>query len=133
MEYPPNPDPQDKIPGSDDFWEYLDRLVETHRLVIDRPKGSAHPRYPELIYPIDYGYLDGTQAMDGSGVDIWMGSLTPLIITGIICSVDLLKREAEINILLGCSGLEIQTILGITNRYSMRTVFIPRPNLNGTT
>ena len=47
-----------------DFWSHLDRLVESCGLVIDRPKGTAHPRYPDLIYPVDYGYLDGTTAME---------------------------------------------------------------------
>ena len=41
--------------SADSFWEALDRLAANSRLVIDRPQGSAHPRYPDLIYPYDYG------------------------------------------------------------------------------
>ena len=33
-----------------EFWDALDKLVANSEIVIDRPKGSAHPRYPELIY-----------------------------------------------------------------------------------
>lgn len=35
------------------FWELADRLVAEHRIVIDRPAGSNHPRYPDVIYPFD--------------------------------------------------------------------------------
>lgn len=39
----------------EDFWQALDELIRTSEIVIDRPRGSAHPRYPEMIYPVDYG------------------------------------------------------------------------------
>ena len=34
------------LPAGTGFWEALDRLVSASTIVIDRPKGSAHPRYP---------------------------------------------------------------------------------------
>jgi inorganic pyrophosphatase len=93
------------------FWLALDRLVATSRLRLDRPKGSAHPRYPDFIYPLDYGYLENTHAMDGGGVDVWVGSLPERALTAIICTVDLLKRDTELKLLLGCTAEEQQTIL----------------------
>jgi len=57
------------------FWHELDELAAACPVVIDRPKGSRHPRYPDMIYPYDYGYLEGTQAADGGGIDCWIGSL----------------------------------------------------------
>lgn len=33
---------------------------------IDTPLGGAHSRRPAMIYPIDYGYLDGVFAGDGA-------------------------------------------------------------------
>lgn len=47
------------------FWEYADQMVATHEIVIDRPAGSTHPRFPRIVYPLNYGYLNGTGAMDG--------------------------------------------------------------------
>ena len=41
------------------FWQALDRLFTSLPLRIDRPKGSSHPKFPEMIYPLDYGYLEG--------------------------------------------------------------------------
>ena len=58
----------------DSFWEALDTLAAESEIIIDRPKGSAHPRYPGFIYPLDYGYLKATTSMDGGGIDVWRGS-----------------------------------------------------------
>lgn len=114
-----------EFPPEDGFWEFLDRLVESSRLLIDRPKGSTHPRFPDFAYPLDYGYLEGTRARDGGGVDVWLGSLGPISVTGILCCIDLLKRDAELKILMGCSDSDVDLILEVTNRYSMRAVYMP--------
>lgn len=42
---------------NNDFWRALDSLVDNSEIVIDRPKGTAHPKYPDFIYKVDYGYL----------------------------------------------------------------------------
>lgn len=97
------------------FWQALDRLAAESRLVIDRPQGSAHPRYPDFIYPYDYGYLENTTAMDGGGIDAWVGSLSEKQVTAVICTVDLTKRDAEIKLLLGCTPREAQEILRLHN------------------
>jgi inorganic pyrophosphatase len=112
---------------ADDFWRYLELLVSGSTLHIDRPRGSHHPRYPELVYPLDYGYLDGTTAADGSGIDIWIGTQPDRSLTGIVTTVDLVKRDAEIKILLGCTKEEIQTILSFHNASkNMQALFIQK-------
>lgn len=97
------------------FWSTLDALVAASEVVIDRPRGSAHPRYPAIVYPLDYGYLRGTTAGDGGGIDVWMGSVATRGVTGVIVTVDLAKRDSEIKILLGCTPVEMQTILAWHN------------------
>ena len=97
------------------FWSRLASLVAGATVVVDRPKGSAHPTIPSLIYPLDYGYLSGTQSGDGHGIDVWIGSLKRRAITGVICTVDLSKRDAEVKILLGCTLAEQKRILSIHN------------------
>jgi len=54
------------------YWETLQKIVDGRKIEIDRPQGSAHPRYPEYIYPFDYGELVGTSSQDG--IDVWVGS-----------------------------------------------------------
>lgn len=39
---------------------------------IDRPIGSHHPHHVEMIYPINYGYVEGTLAEDGAEQDIYL-------------------------------------------------------------
>lgn len=89
-----------------DFWQKLDALVDRSSVIVDRPKGSAHPHYPSLVYPLDYGFLEGTRSADGEGIDVWIGSLDGRAVTGILCTVNLGKRESEIKILLGCTEEE---------------------------
>ncbi len=88
------------------FWDGLDALLAVHPLHIDRPRGSTHPRYPSVLYPHDYGYLEGTQAADGGGIDVWVGSQAERVITGVLATVDGEKRDVEIKILLGCTRAE---------------------------
>lgn len=89
-----------------EFWEILDKLVESSEIVIDRPKGTAHPRYPDFIYEVDYGYLKDSSSMDKGGIDVWVGSDSDRKIDAVICTVDLLKRDSEIKILIGCTEKE---------------------------
>ncbi len=113
--------------NSGNFWLALDQLVAASEIVIDRPKGSAHPRYPDFIYPADYGYLANTRAMDGSGLDVWVGSLPDQQLTAVICTVDLLKRDVELKLLLGCSPDEQRIILKLHNAYSQSGMLVERP------
>ena len=90
---------------NDDFWYTLDALINTSEIVIDRPRGSAHPNFPDFIYPLDYGYLKDTASMDGAGIDVWVGSGDKKA-DAIMCIVDLMKRDSEIKILIGCTEEE---------------------------
>jgi len=100
---------------NDSFWTALEEIVSRSEIVIDRPKGSAHPRYPDMIYPLDYGYLSGTTSMDGDGIDVWAGSLPERQVNAVVCTVDLLKGDSEIKILLGCTEAEMQTVYEVHN------------------
>ena len=103
----------------------MTQLAATNSITVDRPKGAAHPRYPDLIYPLDYGYLENTSAGDGDRIDVWIGSLDNETLTGILCTFDKLKQDAEIKLLLGCTSEDVQTIRHFNDR--MRTLFIPNP------
>lgn len=59
---------------NNDFWKALDELVGQSKIVIDRPKGSVHPKFPDFVYKVDYGYLENTSSMDGEGIDVWVGT-----------------------------------------------------------
>jgi inorganic pyrophosphatase len=98
------------------FWIVLDSLVYESEIVIDRPKGSHHPRFPEIVYPVDYGYLKNTTSMDGGGIDVWRGTDVTGKIDAIMCTVDLHKKDSEIKILIGCTHDEKNGFLSSINK-----------------
>ncbi len=111
---------------NEDFWKALDELVSNSEIVIDRPRGSAHPRFPNFIYKVDYGYLKNTASMDGAGIDVWVGSGEKKI-DAIMCIVDLMKRDSEIKILVGCTeGEKLEVYKTHNETQYMKGVLIRR-------
>ncbi len=111
---------------NNDFWRALDSLVDNSEIVIDRLKGTAHPKYPDFIYKVDYGYLKNTSSMDGAGIDVWIGSGEKKI-DAIMCIVDLMKRDSEIKILIGCTEEEKQIVYQTHNETEyMKGILIRR-------
>ena len=108
------------------FWSRLDELIKSSEIVIDRPKGTAHPRYPDLIFPLDYGYLKGTTGGDGDGIDVWMGTAKNKKLTAIGCTVDMKKKDAEIKLIIGCTDEEIAIIEKFHNGFYMSAIIISR-------
>lgn len=54
-------------------------IGKTVRGIIDRPIGSRHPKYEDLVYPVNYGYAEGIIAGDGEEQDVYvLGTDQPL-------------------------------------------------------
>lgn len=111
-----------------DFWRALDRLIVESEIVIDRPKASRHPKYPDMVYPLDYGYLKDTSSMDGQGIDVWRGSLKNDELKAIMVIVDLWKKDSEIKLLIGVTEEEAKTIYEFHNNNgdAMQGILISR-------
>lgn len=110
------------------FWSAADELISRSRVVIDRPKGTSHPKYPDFIYRVDYGYLEGTAAMDGGGIDVWAGTDGTGCLNAVMCIIDLAKMDSEIKLLIGCTEEEIQIIYDTHNETGfMKGLLIRRP------
>ena len=98
---------------NNEFWQAIDSLASSGRIVIDRPKGSSHPKY--------------TTSMDGGGIDVWRGSLTSNKVDSIICTVDLMKKDSEIKLLMGCTEEETKIIYEFHNNSEfMKGILIKR-------
>lgn len=97
-----------------EFWTAIDKLVMESKIIIDRPKGTKHPRF-DFTYPLDYGYLENTSSMDGGGIDVWHGSLEADLCDAVICTIDLLKKDSEIKLLLGCAEDEKEIAMQFHN------------------
>ena len=42
------------------------------KVVVDRPMGSRHHKFNGLIYPVNYGYIEGINATDGEEQDAYI-------------------------------------------------------------
>jgi len=109
-----------------DFWDFLDRLLADHPFMLERPLGSRHPGFPDIIYPLDYGYLKDTTSPDGDAIDAWLGSHSGVGICGVICTVDLHRNDAEMKVLIDCSDAEMALVDDFHNQGLMRGRLIRR-------
>lgn len=108
------------------FWSALQTLVKTCQIKIDRPKGSHHPNWPQIVYPLDYGYSEGTKSGDGSEIDVWLGSLLDKQLKAVAVTVDLYKRDSAIKLLEGCSEEEIAVVREFHNGGPQSAVILRR-------
>lgn len=93
-----------------DFFGALEDLVRSHPIEIDRPRGTAHPRYPAARYPLDYGFLAGTKSGDGQGIDLFRGTVSGSGLAGAYVSVDLVKADLEAKLLIDCTPAEVESV-----------------------
>jgi len=118
---------ENSINRPQDFWTAADNLVASSNIVIDRPKGTRHPKFPDILYGVDYGYLENTVSPDGGGIDVWKGSLADERLDALIATVDLMKKDSEIKLLIGCTEAEKRMILSFHNESDwMKGVLIKR-------
>ncbi len=58
-------------------------------VTVDRPLGSAHPKYEDMVYPINYGYIENVFALDGEEQDVYiLGVDIPIpVFRGVIIAI----------------------------------------------
>ncbi len=52
--------------------ESFPKLGDRVAIKIDRPLGTAHPRHPDIVYSVNYGYVPGVIAPDGAEQDAYV-------------------------------------------------------------
>lgn len=76
---------------------------------------------------MDYGSLEGTSSMDGEGIDVFVGSDPLRRVDAIVCTVDLVKRDSEIKVLISCTEEEKQLVMRLYESFPlMRGVLVRR-------
>lgn len=72
-------------------------LGKTVTVTVDRPMGSVHPKHEDIIYPINYGYIDGVIAPDGEELDVYILGVSEPIkeFTGKVIAVIHRKNDIE--------------------------------------
>lgn len=109
------------------FWQKLDTLFLSSQLIIFREKGDHHPQYQNLIYPVRYGRLHGTNGGENREVCVYRGSLSSDKVNAAVIAVDILKKDLDIKLLSGCSEEEEAEVLRFLNQTDFqKTVIIRR-------
>lgn len=95
-------------------WAAHEALIAANGLTIDRPRRSRHPRFPEIVYPIDYGYINHTVGEDGDEIDVFVGTAASGLV-GMMRTLDHRKGDTELKLLYHCSPAEIYLVNGFIN------------------
>jgi inorganic pyrophosphatase len=103
-------------------WRRWEQLIDERGIAIDRPRGHAHPDYPDMIYPCDYGYIPDTSAPDGEAVDVFVGA-TKTGLVGLIALTHQPSGVSEPKLLVDLTRTEADDLVAFLDRGD------PRPDL----
>ena len=65
-------------------------------MYIDRPLGTKHPKFPNIIYPVNYGYIKEITALDNKYQDSYLLGVTEPVETYIGVVYAIIVREYDI-------------------------------------
>ena len=99
---------------------------------MDRPLGSRHPEYPDLIYPINYGFLPETVSGDGEPIDAYLLGISEPIreYDGIVITSVHRKNDLEDKLVVSdranrYSREKIETLLAFQERFFQSEIILP--------
>lgn len=95
-------------------WPAWETLIRSNGVTIDRPRHSIHPVHDEIVYPIDYGFVNGTESSDGEEIDIFVGTADSGLV-GAIWTTDHRKGDQECKFLIDCTPEEVYLVNGFLN------------------
>jgi inorganic pyrophosphatase len=108
-------------------------LGRTVTVVVDRPLGSRHPRHPDIVYPVNYGYVPGVAGGDGAPLDAYvLGIAGPVAaFTGVVVAVVLRADDVEDKLVVappgfGADAVAIAGQLTFQEQFFAGTVEVPK-------
>lgn len=93
------------------FWQKIDSLTMSTNIEITQEKGSHHPEYLNMVYPVNYGKL-----ADTDGIQVFKGSAKKSNVEAVMVVGDILKRDLEVKLLWACTEEEENEILRFINQ-----------------
>lgn len=108
------------------FWQKVDTLYFSSKVVIAYEKGDHHKQYKNMIYPVQYGYLFDLVEDKNLGIAVFKGSLKSKQVDSLIIAADILKKDLEPKLLVGCTEEEEQNILHFLNQTDMQKTIMVR-------
>lgn len=87
-------------------------IGKTLEMTVDRPLGSCHPRYPNMIYPVNYGYIPDIIAGDGMEQDVYLLGVDHPVktFTGVIIAILQRADDVEDKLVMAPAGVSFQTM-----------------------
>ena len=88
----------------------MDYLGQTVSLIIDRPLGSVHPRCPDMIYGVNYGYVENGLVMpDGGEIDAYLLGVNEPVgrFTGTVAAVLHRRDDDEDKLIVVPEGMSV--------------------------
>lgn len=95
-------------------WTGWEQLIRTNGFVLDRLHGTSHPRYSEIIYPLDYGYIPDTLGSDGEALDLFVGSAHNGLVAALLTR-DHRRGDREAKLVYNCTPEEVYLAHGFVN------------------
>lgn len=110
----------------------MKRFLGKHITVtVDRPLGSRHPKHPDMIYPVNYGYIEGVFAPDGEEQDVYIIGVNEPIekFEGVVIAVIHRRDDVEDKLVAAPVGMsftkdEIAAAVEFTEKYFDSEVII---------
>ena len=100
-------------------------------VTVDRPLGSYHPEYPDLYYPVNYGFIEGTVAADGEEEDVYiLGVQEPVLqFRGRVIAMIHREDDIEHKWVVAPEGMtftreEIEAMTAFQEKYFRSTVYM---------
>lgn len=108
------------------FWQKLDTLFLSSSFELKQAAGSKHPKYANLIYPVNYGTLKDTLSPDQLGIAMFKGSISSHQVNAVLVAADILNKDVEVKFLVGCSAEEEENILRFVNQTDYQKALLIR-------
>ena len=81
-----------------DIRNQLKSLISTEvTMYIDRTLGTKHPKFPNIIYPVNYGYIKEVTALDNEYQDAYLLGVNEPVetYTGIVYAIIIRENDIE--------------------------------------
>ena len=102
---------------------------QTVKICIDRPLGSRHQKYPDLIYGVNYGFLEDVMGGDGEGQDVYLlgvdkpvNEYTAVVIGGVFRLNDIEDKLIAVPLGKKYTKEEVSSMIDFQERYYLTEI-----------
>lgn len=76
--------------------EAKQEIGKTYHVTIDRPIGSVHPKHPDIVYPINYGYIADLMGGDNEEQDVYILDATEHLTETLVTIIAVIHRTDDV-------------------------------------